>query len=111
MKQASKAEQNKIMASIVNETVRVQKSPAFYEEKLRKFAPVAWTRYNPYNTDIANWAREEARTFYHLCDGAYPFVAAWNYLSAYGEERERQEDIRQEAARDFTLERELAAQS
>lgn len=110
MKQASKAEQNKIMSATVNETVRVQKPPAFYEAKLEKFAPVAWTRYNPAHTDIANWAREEARTFYHLCDGAYPFVFAWNILNRYAQDREdREEERRQEqrveaaqqAARDF----------
>lgn len=107
---AQKVEQNKIMAATVNETVRVKKSPAFYEAKLAKFVEVAWTRYNPSTTDIANWAREEARTFYHLCDGAYPFISAWNYLTSWGEAREaRQEVERQEqrrevaeqAARDF----------
>jgi hypothetical protein len=110
MKQASKAEQNKIMAATVNETVRVKKSPAFYEAKLAKFVEIAWTRYNSSKTDIANWAREEARTFYHLCDGAYPFISAWNYLTTWGEARqarqdverqERRQQVAQEATRDF----------
>lgn len=98
------------------------------QKKLQKYAPVAWTRYNPSelpthgvgsnsgrrsvgvaasNTDIANWARTEARTFYHLCDGAYPFVTAWQFLCAYAESREnespqvRRDQVAQQAARDF----------
>lgn len=68
--------------------VRVVKSPAFYEKKLEAFAQTAWTRYNSSTTDIANWARTEARAFYHLTDGAYPFLSAWRKLSEYGETRE-----------------------
>jgi hypothetical protein len=99
----AKAEQNKVMNSTLYETVRVQKSPEFYQKKLEAFAPVAWTRYNPSNSDIANWARNEARTFFHLTDGAYPFVTAWNWLVTYGEGREEREeqDVRREVAQDF----------
>jgi hypothetical protein len=100
-------EQNKAMA---DETIRVVKPAAFYEQKLEKFARVAWTRYNPSQTDIANWARTEARTFYHLCDGAYAFVSAWQKLVEYGENREadgederrqQRQQVAAEAARDF----------
>lgn len=80
-------EQNKVMATTQYETVRVVKPIAFYDKKLEAFYPVAWSRYNSSITDIANWARTEARTFYHLTDGAYSFVRAWQRLSDYGDAR------------------------
>ena len=105
-------EHNKAMGTTQCETLCVVKPAAFYEQKLEKFARVAWTRYNPSSTDIANWAREEARTFYHLTDGAYPFISAWRTLSDYGETREADADnehiqqrrqVAAEATRDFQL--------
>ena len=104
------AEQRQTTKEAPAAPIRVQKSPAVYQAKLEKFAPVAWTRYDPSQTDIANWARAEARTFYYLSDGHYPFVTAWKFLTTYGEDREDDEDERrqeqrveaaQQATRDF----------
>ena len=82
-------------------------SSEFLQKKLQNYAPVAWTRYNPSTTDIPNWARHEARNFYHLCDGAYPFVSAWQFLCDYGEacesntRQDRRDQVAQQATRDF----------
>jgi hypothetical protein len=89
-------------------TIRVTKSPEVYEKKLEAFAQTAWTRYNSQTTDIANWARQEARDFYHLCNGAYPFISAWRKLSEYGEtcaadedRAEQRQEVAAKATRDF----------
>jgi hypothetical protein len=86
------------------------RKPEFWQNKLEAFAPVAWTRFDPSSTDIANWARTEATTFHRLTDKNYPWVQAWQWLQTYGETRQRTAEaarwaertrVAQQAAQEF----------
>lgn len=61
---------------------------SFLQKKLEDYAPVAWTRFNPSNTDIANWARNEATIFHRLTGKEYPWISAWTWLQSYGVSRQ-----------------------
>ncbi len=91
---------------------KAREGPEFVQRKLEEYAPVAWKRYNSSMTDIANWARNEARNFYHLwsSDAQVSFVSVWRFLCEYGESREsranmsipaQRSQVAQQAAREF----------
>jgi len=71
--------------SHVSSKVSVPQAAAVYLEQFVKFAPLAWARYDSSVCELKDWARSEARAFFHMTHPAVPFAKTYTALLKFAE--------------------------